>query len=103
MRQLHHHKTGDNGDEAYAIEKKTHRNSNCTNHEAPNGWADRACAMEDRAVERNRIQQIFAARHFDGEGLSRRNIESHGDAIEWCNEHDELGGGETGPRTGSKH
>ena len=96
-RQTHHQQTADHRDKGHTVQEKTHRNTDRANHQAGNRWADNARTVHDRAIERNRIEQIFAARHFDGERLTRGHVEAHRHAIERSDNDNEQWRGEPGP------
>ena len=78
-RQSHHEQAGNDREEAYAIDKKAERNTDLRHQETRRCRANDARAVEHRAVERDGVHQVFAARDFNDERLPRRHVKSHGD------------------------
>ena len=56
---------GEHGKEAEAVEEEGRLHADGGNHEAPDGGADEAGAVEHAAVERDGVHQVLAADHLD--------------------------------------
>ena len=80
FRQPHQKQSGDDGDEADAVTKKTERDAEMRHEKPGDGRADDAGAVGCRAVERDRVHQILAAGHLDDERLARGHVERHRDS-----------------------
>ena len=89
FRQPHHEESGDDGDEAEAIEQEAHGDADLRHEEPGDRRTDNAGAVEGGTVERDGVHQIFAAGHLDHERLSRRHVEGHRDSAQ-DGEHDDV-------------
>jgi len=100
--QAHQQEAGDYRDKAESVQKKTRRHSHGADHQTRSRWTDNARAVYDRAVERDRVQQIFSARHFDRERLARGHVETHRHSVKGRDHDDEDRRRKSRPRAGGE-
>ena len=71
----HQQQGGDRGQVAHGVEQEADRHADDGDEHARNGWSDDCRSVEDRRVERDRVQEVVLADHVDLERLPRRNVE----------------------------
>src|SRR5439155_1134329 len=69
----HQQQGGDRGQVAHRVEQEADRHANDGDEHARNGWSDDCRSVEDRRVERDRVQEVVLADHVDLERLPQRN------------------------------